>query len=215
MLSVPREIEMVELQNLYSEDAVAYSLHTNRLADGSRFLFKVHHNMRMRVERTWYYWCAPEIDVIEVKSDRRVIGYELKGARRYRAGQTDYPAIYDAIGQAVAYLDLPGVFEADARKFAGGVFDSVYLVCAREQPSIDESEKRILAGLPIGAMLALPDGKIVTVKEAPPNPIQSLEAKEHFLQNLDALEKHTTSSRIFRRIEAAGNRWFGRACASV
>jgi hypothetical protein len=179
MLSVPREIEMVELQNLYSEDAVAYSLHTNRLADGSRFLFKVHHNMRMRVERTWYYWCAPEIDVIEVKSD------------------------------------LPGVFEADARKFAGGVFDSVYLVCAREQPSIDESEKRILAGLPIGAMLALPDGKIVTVKEAPPNPIQSLEAKEHFLQNLDALEKHTTSSRIFRRIEAAGNRWFGRACASV
>jgi len=63
-------------------------------------------------------------------------------------------------------------------------------------------------------MLALPDGKFVTIKEAPPNPIQSLEAKEHFLQNLETLEKHTTSSRIFHRIEAAGEQWFRRASAS-
>jgi hypothetical protein len=73
---------------IFAEDAVAYSLYRNRLPDGSRFLFKVHHNMSMRAERTWHYWCAPEIDVIEVKTDQQVVGYELKGARRHRTGQT-------------------------------------------------------------------------------------------------------------------------------
>jgi hypothetical protein len=199
---------MTQNENLFTENAVAYSLYKHCVSNNSRFFFGFHHNLSLRVDRDWYYWCAPEVDVIEVRNDSTVVGYELKGSRQHRSSCPDFPAIYDAIGQAVAYLDLPRVCEGNHRRLEGGVFDFVYAVCARATPDIDDGEKKILGVVPIGAMLALTDGRFVTVKEAPRNPIQGEQAKEHFLQNLNSLEKHSTCSKIFRRIEAAGERYF-------
>jgi hypothetical protein len=190
---------------IFTENTVSYYLLKHCDAE-SRLFFKFHHNMRARVDRTWSYYCAPEVDVIEVSADGRLVAYELKGARHHKSGP-DYPAFYNAIGQVIAYLDLPWIFENDQRKFDGGAFDAVYAVCARETPRLDDGEARILSTVPIGGMIALPDGQIVTVKEAPKNPIQNIHAKEHFLKNLDSLSKHTTGSRIFRAISDAGEKW--------
>jgi hypothetical protein len=203
------ESERVKTPIHFTEDAVTYALHRSFGTD-SRLFFKFHHNLTLQDKRnrSWYFYCAPEVDVIEVRGDGHVIAYELKGARRHHSGIPDYPAIYDAIGQAIAYLDLPWVYEGDTRKFDGGVFDEVYVVCARENSTVGESELRILSTVPVGAMLALPDGRFVTIKPAPQNPIQDVRAKEFFLQHLDCMEKHTNVSRIFRRIAAAGEEWF-------
>jgi hypothetical protein len=202
-----------ESSAIFSENAVAYSLRQHCAAE-SKLFFKFHHNMGGRRDRAWYYYCAPEVDVIEVRIDGRLIAYELKGARKHKCG-ADYPAFYNAIGQSIAYLDLPWIYEGDHRKFEGGAFDAVYAVCARETSKMDDSETRILSILPIGGMVVLPDGHVFTVKEAPKNPIQNTRAKEHFLNNLDSLNKHTTESRIFRAIDDAGNKWSGRTPRST
>lgn len=188
---------------------MTYALHRSFGVE-SRLFFKFHHNLSLqeRKSRNWYFYCAREIDLIEVRGDGRVIAYELKGARHHRSGTPDYPAIYDAIGRAIGYLDLPWVYESDRRKFGGGVFDEVYVVCARGDSTVDESELRILSTLPVGARLALPDGRFVTIKPAPQNPIQDVRAKEFFLQRLDCMEKHTNVSRVFRRIASASEEWF-------
>jgi len=200
---------MMENQETFTEDAVAYSLYRHCLTAGSSLLFKLHHNRKARSNRDWFYYCAPEIDIIEVRTDNVVIAYELKGVRKHRTGLGDFPTLFDAMGQALAYLNLPGVHDMDGRPiFEGGVFDFVYAVCARSTSDVDSGEQRTLNLLPIGAMLALPDGRFVMVREAPVNPHQNLQAKEHFLQNLKTLEKHTITSRIFQRIRVAGEQWF-------
>ena len=204
--------QMADLPMIFTENTVAYSLHKH-CDPKSRLFFKFHHNMKIPRDRTWFYYCAPEVDVIEVRSDGGLVAYELKGARQHRSG-ADYPAFYDAIGQGIAYLDLPWIYEDDQRKFDGGAFDSVYVVCARQTSQVDDSETRILATVPIGGMIALPDGQLSTVKEAPRNPIQNTRAKEHFLQNLNSLDNHTTDSRIYRSIAEAGDKWFCRTRTS-
>lgn len=80
-------------------------------------------------------------------------------------GDADYPAFYDAIGQAIVYLDLPWIHEDGERRFEGGAFASVYVVCARETCKIDDSERRILSTVPLGAIVALPNGEFVTIKD--------------------------------------------------
>src|ERR1700676_1878473 len=95
--------EMANEPTIFTENSVAYALQKH-CADGGRLFFKFHHNMSVRGGRTWYYYCAPDVDVIEVGSLGQLIAYELKGVRRHRSG-ADYPAFYDAIGQAIAYLD--------------------------------------------------------------------------------------------------------------
>lgn len=195
---------------IFTENAVAYSLYKhlyNHSGPESRFFFKFQHNRTLRESRPWYYYCAPDIDVIEIRQDEKLIAYELKGARKHHSGIPDSPPLSDAIGQAIAYLDLPWIYENDHRKFVGGAFDQVYIVCARATAAIDDSEPRILDTVPLGAMLALPDGQFVTIKEAPHNPIQDIRAKDHLLQNVNSLEKHTLASRIGRSILADGEKY--------
>lgn len=201
-----------EIENepiIFTENAVAYALQRQCAAE-SRVFFKFHHNLKVHENREWYYYCAPDIDVIEIRQDENLVAYELKGARKHHSGLPDYPAFYDAIGQTIAYLDLPWIQENDQRKFAGGAFDQVYIVCAGGSATIEAGDARILGTVPLGAMIALPDGQFVTIKEAPHNPIQDVRAKEHFLQNLNSLDKHTTRSKIYQSIAKAGERWFAR-----
>jgi len=192
---------------IFSEDVLSYCLYRNCIPNESRIFFKISHNIDIKTNRIWSYWCSPEVDLIEVMKNNTITGYELKGAR-LRKGTEEFPAFYDGIGQAIAYLNLPFVYENNQFKFGGGVFDFVYVVYARNKIEFPEHEKKIFNLLPIGVILALPDGKFEKVKEAPKNPLQNREAKEHFLNNLDTLKRHSTNSRIFRKIKETGERYF-------
>ena len=73
-----------------------------------------------------YFHFSPDIDVLEVRKDNTVVGYELKGERR-RAGHIEPPMFYHGIDQALAYLVNP-VRTPGASTFTGSIFDYVYIV---------------------------------------------------------------------------------------
>lgn len=194
-------------KKLFTEDAVVYSLFKNYIPNDSEVFFKLTHNINIKTPRGWDYWCAPEVDVIEVKKDKTIVAYELKGVRKYKKTEENWPAFYDGIGQTVAYLNLPWIYEIEnkKRRYDGGVFDFVYLVYPRKIAEFPEYEREILDLLPIGVLIALPDGKFYEAKTASSNPLLNQGAKEHFLANLQTIEKHSTNSRIFRKIDQAVN----------
>ena len=197
-------------ENIFNEDAVCYAFYKNYIAQDSEVFFKLLHNMSFKAPKGWDYWCAPEVDVIEVKKDKTIVAYELKGARKYKDNSADqnWPGFYDGLGQALAYLDLPKIAENSEFRSAGGAFDFVYLVHARPQAKFEEYEQKIFNLLPIGFIIALPDGKFVKVHKAKPNPLLDKVTKRHFLDNLHTLEKHSINSRIFRGVKQKGGIYF-------
>src|SRR3989344_7784220 len=197
-------------KNIFNEDAVCYALYKSYIAQDSEVFFKFLHNISSKNPRGWDYWCAPEVDMIEVKKDKTIIAYELKGARKYKDNSADqnWPGFYDGLGQALAYLDLPKIWQDGKFKTVGGVFDFVYLVHARPDEKFEEFDLKILNLTPIGFITALPDGKFVKVHKAKLNPLREEETKKHFLNNLHTLEKHSTNSKIFRKICQKGEVYF-------
>lgn len=201
----------LKIISVFNEDAVCYSLYKNFIHPESRVFFKLAHNIAIKKPRGWAYWCGPEVDMIEVKNDGTVIAYELKGARKYKDGTRgqNWPGLYDGIGQAAAYLNLPRIWTGNAFQFIGGAFDFVYLAHARPNLEMQTGERELLNILPIGLLGVLRDGAVHTLKDAPTNPLQDKNSKRHFLENLDTLEKHSVNGKIFRRIVARGADYFG------
>ena len=197
-------------EKLFSEDVVTYSLFNNHIPNDSKVFFKFAHNINVKMPRGWNYWCAPEVDTIEVKKDKTIVAYELKGVRRYKQTEENWPAFYDGIGQAIAYLNLPWVYESEAKRkrYNGGAFDFVYLVYPRKSADFPDDEKEILNLLPIGVLIAMPDGKFYEAKMASKNPLLNLEAKQHFLENLQTIEKPSINGKNFRKIEQVGKEYF-------
>lgn len=197
-------------ENFFSEDAVCYALYENYISADSKVFFKFAHNIAIKNNRGWDYRCGPEVDVIEIKKDQTIIAYELKGARKHKNGEVNWPGFYDGLGQAIAYLDLPKIWQNNKSQFKGGAFDFIYLVNARPQLEFQDYEKRIFNLLPIGFIIALPDGGFEKVKDASSNPLKDKGAREHLLGNLNTLGKYTTDGRIFRRIKEAGEKYFSK-----
>ena len=197
-------------ENIFNEDAVCYAFYKNYITRDSEVFFKLLHNMSFKAPKGWDYWCVPEVDVIEVKKDKTIIAYELKGARKYKENSTDknWPGFYDGLGQALAYLDLPKIFEDKKFRPIGGAFDFVYLVHARPDEKFEEFDLKILNLTPVGFITALPNGKFIKIRDAQLNPLREEETKKHFLNNLHTLEKHSTNSKIFRKICQKGEVYF-------
>lgn len=195
-------------KKLFNEDAVCYALYKNYIAQDSKVFFKFLHNMSPKTPKGWDYWCAPEVDVIEIKNNKTIIAYELKGAQQYKKTETNWPGFYNGLGQALAYLDLPKIWQDGKFKTGGGAFDFVYLVHARPDEKFEEYERKIFDLLPIGFIIVLPDGKAIKVHDAKPNPLRDEEVKQHFLNNLGTLEKHSINGRIFRKITQKGEEYF-------
>lgn len=153
----------------------------------SRCFRKFSHNLNL--DREWNYYTSTDIDVLEVTVDNKIIGYELKGFRKYK-GNSEPPGLYEGLDQALNYLNLPYVCDKNNKMlFDGGIFDYVYLAHARQNPEFQDYERRVFSVTPIGFIIATPDNKLHKVHEAEQNPIQSKKAKEHFLNNLDSLKK--------------------------
>lgn len=198
-----------KLENkIFNEDAVCFAFYKNYIAKDSEVFFKFLHNMSPKIPKGWDYWCAPEIDMIEVKNDKTIIAYELKGAQRYKGTEINWPGFYDGLGQALAYLDLPKIVENSKFRPTGGAFDFVYLVHARPTVTFEEYERKIFNLLSIGFIIVLPDEKVIKVHDAKPNPLLDEETKIHFLDNLHTLEKHSINNKIFRKIKQKGEEYF-------
>ena len=193
---------------IFNEDAVCYALYKNYIAQDSEVFFKFLHNMSPKTPKGWDYWCTPEVDVIEVKNDKTIIAYELKGAQKHKGTEINWPGFYDGLGQALAYLDLPKIVKNSKFKSMGGAFDFVYLVHARPDERFEEYDLKILNLTPIGFITVLPNGHCIKVRDAQPNPLRDEETKRHFLSNLGTLEKHSIESRIFRGIKQKGETYF-------
>ncbi|MCI0530985.1 MAG: hypothetical protein L0Y74_03430 [candidate division Zixibacteria bacterium] len=192
---------------MITENILSYIFFKNYCEPDSKVFFKFHHNSSIKRKRDWLYWCAPEVDIIEVKKDGTIIGYELKADRRKPNGE-ESPGLFAGIDQAIAYLDLPRICEnwqeGFKEKFQGGAFDFVYVVYTRQNDDFSQREVRIFNVLPIGVILVLPNGECKRVREAPVNPLLEVGAKNHFLNNLDTLVKHTINSGIFSKIKLHG-----------
>lgn len=208
--------EKLKSAKIFSEDVISYALWKFYIPKESTVFFKISHNIDVKTFRGWDYWCAPEVDVIEMTKGNVINAYEIKGIRRKKE-LLEWPAFYDGIGQTLAYLNLPYVGDSSTPKdspecfdkFGGGAFDFIYLVYTRDKiENFSEYEKQIFDLLPIGVILATPEGKFGIVKEAPLNPLQSKEAKEHFLKNLNTLEAFSVNSKIFRKIRIKGENYF-------
>ncbi|MCI0330979.1 MAG: hypothetical protein L0196_08565 [candidate division Zixibacteria bacterium] len=192
---------------MMTENALSYIFFKNYCDSESRVFFKFLQNSDVKRKREWTYWCAPEVDVIEVKKDGTVIGYELKADQR-RKSREEGPALFKGIDQAIAYLDLPRICENGQEqfkeKFEGGAFDFVYVVYTRQDGGFSQREIRTFNLLPIGVILVSPRGECKRVKEAPANPLLDSDTKNHFLNNLDTLKNHSVDSRIFSTIKLHG-----------
>lgn len=170
-----------------TEEQLAKLIVSNYLAKDSKIFRKFSHNLNL--DREWNFYCGTDIDILEVTRDNTVIGYELKGYRKYK-GNFEPPGLYEGLDQALNYLNLPYVCGKDNKMlFDGGIFDYVYLVHARQNSVFENYERRVFSVTPIGFIIATPDNEFHKVCEARPNPIQNKEAKEHFLSNLNSLGK--------------------------
>lgn len=170
-----------------TEEQLAKSIVSNYLAKDSKIFRKFSHNLNL--DREWNFYCGTDIDILEVTRDNKIIGYELKGYRKYKEN-FEPPGLYEGLDQALNYLNLPYVCGKDGKMlFEGGVFDFVYLVHAREKSEFLEYERRVFGLTPVGFIIATSNGNFHKVQEAKSNPIQSIKAQEHFLKNLDSLKK--------------------------
>ncbi len=181
-----------------TEDALTWIIYADRKTQASSLFFKLKHNLS--IERNWFYFFAPDVDLLEVKPDKTLIAYEIKGQRK-RKGEYDWPAIYDGLGQALAYLLLPFVGESGGKRlFGGGAFDYVWLVNARPDTRPQEDELKLLHASPLGYLAIAPDGTMNEAVPPKPNPLQSKEAKEHLLQHLSTLKEFSENSRTFHNL---------------
>jgi len=71
-----------------TEDFLLYIMNLVARQRGSRVFFKVSHNVSHN--RGWHFWCAPDMDFVEVRSDDTIVAYEVKGQRR-RKGRYEWP----------------------------------------------------------------------------------------------------------------------------
>ncbi len=191
--------------SILSENVTLYLLYRYLKPQGSKFFFKLKHNIS--TEREWCYAFGPDVDLLEVKRDSTIVAYEVKGQQKNRP----WPAEYEGLDQAMAYLQLPLILTNGKRLYEGGVIDKVYVVhCAPRANVFSETWLRIVSITPIGCIIVTGKGAVFNILEAKPNPVLNKEAKQHFLQNLNTLKPFNEDSRTFRSIKRQAEEYLAR-----
>lgn len=176
-----------KIERIMTEEQLGKLFCDNFIPATSKVFRKFSHNLNL--DREWNYYTGTDMDVVEITADNTIISYELKGYRKFK-GNPEPPGLYEGFDQALNYLNLPYVFNKSTETlFNGGVPDYVYLVHARQNAEFQDYEQRVFSVTPIGFIIATPNNEFHKVHEAKQNPIQSQEAKRHFLDNLNSLSK--------------------------
>ena len=129
---------------------------------------------------------SPDIDMLEVRTNGIVVGYELKGYRK--AGREMKPPMhYEGLDQALAMLKNP-VSSPYSQSFGGSVFDFVYLVHP-EGSSVDQLADLLEMCTPLGLIVVNRTGTNEVVKPKP-NPFLNPNMKAHFISRLDTLDAY-------------------------
>ena len=168
-----------------TEDAVFLGLYNILRRKNQSRLFR---NVRVSkdVGGYRYFNFSPDIDLLEVRRDDTVVGYELKGYRK--AGREMKPPMhYEGIDQALAMLKNP-TRSPHSGSFAGSVFDYVYLVHP-ESSAIDELADLLQMCTPLGLIVVNHSGTMEVVKPKP-NPFLEPEMKSLFTSRLDTLDAY-------------------------
>ena len=134
-----------------------------------------------------YFRFSPDIDLLEVRPNGKVVGYELKGYLKSRPSMKA-PSYYEGIDQALAMLKNP-VSSPLYESFAGSIFDQVYLVHPTGS-GIEQLADALELCTPIGLVVVSHQGTKEVVKPKP-NPFLNEDMKAYFLTQLDTLESYT------------------------
>ena len=169
-----------------TEDAVFLAMHhILRRNNGSHIFQKVKASKDVGGYR--YFSFSPDIDLLEVRLNGTVVGYELKGYRK--SGKTmKPPSHYEGIDQALAILKNP-VSSPLSESFAGSVFDYSYLVHA-DGSQVDQLADLLWQCTPLGLIVVNHLGTREIVKPKP-NPFLDHDIKSYFVSKLDTLTAHT------------------------
>lgn len=166
-----------------TEDAVFLLMYQILKRNGGTILKRVRSSKNVGGYR--YFTFSPDIDMLEIRKNSTIVGYELKGTRKSEGVSTP-PAYYEGVDEALAYLVNPIANPVSKSNFAGSIFDYVYLVHPIQ--NIPHSGLEPLVNLlnqctPIGMITVDYSGSKEVVKPKQ-NPFVSEEMKHLFLQNL-------------------------------
>lgn len=140
-----------------------------------------------------YFIFAPDIDLLEVRNDGSVVGYELKGIQKAKRTTKDV-MFYQGLDQALSYLANPMYSPiSDKVPPEASIFDYVYLV----QPSPDptgEVHRGAFARLvdsctPVG-LVYVSHNRWQEAVRPKPNPHVNQELKSLFLHHLGAFTQY-------------------------
>jgi hypothetical protein len=141
-----------------------------------------------------YFNFSPDIDLLEVRTDDSVVGYELKGIHKTKQG-TKAVTYYEGLDQALSYLVNP-IYSpmSDKLPSQASIFDFVYLVHP-EQEDTNQVERDAFVNImhnftPIG-LIYVSHNRWKEVLPPRPNPFLNPDLKNLFLQNLDAFKTYT------------------------
>ena len=146
-----------------TEDATFLFLyHVLRRNNNSRIFQKVRASKDTGGYR--YFSFSPDIDLLEVRPNGKVVGYELKGY--LKSGRYwNPPSYYEGIDQALAMLRNP-IRSPVSDSFAGSVFDEVYIVHP-EGSDIEELTDLLQLCTPLGLVVVNHQGTKEIVKPRP------------------------------------------------
>ena len=134
-----------------------------------------------------YFNFSPDIDLLEVRRNDMVVGYELKGCQK--SGKSmKAPPYYEGIDQALAILKNP-VSSPMSDSFAGSIFDYGYLVHP-DGLQVDALADLLYLCTPLGLVVVDHQGTKEIVKPKP-NPFLNQDIKSYFLSRLDTLDAYT------------------------
>jgi hypothetical protein len=67
-----------------TEDLLLFIMSLVARQRGSRVFFKISNNMSH--DRGWHFWCEPDMDLVEIRTDDTIVAYEVKGQQKRKGG---------------------------------------------------------------------------------------------------------------------------------
>ena len=200
--AVPADFHAFELFSRHAarnsplvEDAVGLCLYIWLQNRGSIILQRLRQGRHLAAGGGFYF--SPDIDMVEIRSEGTIVGYELKGMKKKQRSY-DPPPYYDGLDQALGYLINPVTSPLSVGTPMQSIFDYVYLVHPRYSmpfaPVNPEAFNPVInACTPIG-YLQVDYERVEEIVPPKKNPFVSEDVKKLFLKNLESFEKASIHS---------------------